>query len=233
MSSQGVMSSIRPVTTLDCILQKNSSLILQQDYGLMITSWACLLVLVTICHVICWLTIQHFGLYYILLQDPQGWHWSSKLVQRTLLCKLTGNFISTYSIMSGYQESPKEWWIVPGNFITKWLYHVLPALKQMLGSHKSKNDCELKQLWHNGWQHRTWISTGNRRACFTVWCLRCSQAYMEKQCDTSTIKSALFLSQPTVNWFSNWTLYIKKHSLYPFVISFCNHKIDELVSLPT
>lgn len=164
----------------------------------MITSWACLLVLVRLCHVICWLTIQHFGLFhYILPQDPQGWHWSNKPVQRTLLCKLTGNFISTYSRMSGYQKSPKEVGLYQG-ISSPNDYHVLPALKQKLGSHKFKNDCEVKQLWHNGWQHRTWISTGNRRACFEVWCLRCSQDYMEKQWDTSTIKSELFLSQPKI-----------------------------------
>jgi len=52
---------------------------------------------------------------------------------------------------------------MPGNFNPND-YHLLPALKQKLGSQKFKSDCEVKQLWHNGWQYRTWISTGNRRA---------------------------------------------------------------------
>jgi len=63
----------RLVMTLDCILLKDSSLVLAVGLGPKINSWACVWVLLRTCHLAkCWLSIQHFILFHIFcLETPK------------------------------------------------------------------------------------------------------------------------------------------------------------------
>ena len=72
MSCRGVISSKRPVITLDFILLKESSLVSAVGLGPEINFWACLRVLVRFRHtVICWLSVQRFVLV-ICLETPKA-----------------------------------------------------------------------------------------------------------------------------------------------------------------
>jgi hypothetical protein len=85
-----------PVTTLDCVLLKNKSLVFAPGLG-------CLWVLPRPRHFAkWWLSIQRFIFFsYVLLRDPpQGWLRSNKLLKRTISCEFVGDFVSSYPIMS-------------------------------------------------------------------------------------------------------------------------------------
>jgi hypothetical protein len=74
VSSQGVTSVSRPVTTLDCALLKDSSLVLAAVRGPEINSRACLWVPASPCHIIkCCLSSQHWIFFLILcLETPRA-----------------------------------------------------------------------------------------------------------------------------------------------------------------
>ena len=103
----------RLVTTQDCVLLKDSSLVLAVGLGPEISLRACLWVLVTPCHIaICWLSVQRFiFLLVICPKEPEGRFWSNKLVNSEPI----GNFISTYPRMSGYPGESHR--MVGGNVV--------------------------------------------------------------------------------------------------------------------
>ena len=99
----------RLVTTQDCVLLKDSSLVLAVGLGPEISLRACLWVLVTPCHiVICCLSVQRFIFLLVIClrnlkagSDPTNWWTVSPLA------------ISFPHIPEclGTQKSPTEWWV--------------------------------------------------------------------------------------------------------------------------
>ena len=106
----------RPVSTLDCILVKDNSLVLAAGLGPKVNSGACLWVLVRLP---CWHVLVNkptLDLFlYILPRDPWDQLWSNRLVNRTVPCELLGNFISAYSRM--FRDPKGSHRVVGGNVI--------------------------------------------------------------------------------------------------------------------
>jgi hypothetical protein len=108
----------RPITTLDCVLLKDNSLVLVAIWRPEINSRACLWVPARPCHsVVLFIQPALNFLLYTLPRNPLGWPRSNKIVNRTLPCELIGHFIFTYSRMSG---DPKDsHWVVSGDIIQR------------------------------------------------------------------------------------------------------------------
>jgi hypothetical protein len=106
----------RPVTTLDCVLLKDSSLVLAAVRGPEINSWACLWVPASPCHIVkCCLSNQHWIFFLIVcLETPRAGSCPIKWLSELPRCELFGNSISTYSSMSG---DPKESHRIMGGYI--------------------------------------------------------------------------------------------------------------------
>jgi hypothetical protein len=107
----------RPITTLDCVLLRDNSLVLVAIRGPEINYRACLLSAsktLPQCHVLFIHPARNF-LLYTLPRASQGRLRSNKIVNGILPCELIANFISTYSRMSG---DPKEsHWVISGDII--------------------------------------------------------------------------------------------------------------------
>ena len=105
-----------PITTLDCVLLKDNSLVLAAVQWPKINSRACLWVPARPCHChVLFIQPMLNFLFYTLPRNPQGQLRSNKMVNGTLPCELVGNFISTYSRM--FMNPKKSHRVIGGDII--------------------------------------------------------------------------------------------------------------------
>jgi hypothetical protein len=110
-----VLCPVTRHTYLVCILLKDSILVLRVGLCPEINSWTFLRVPLKSCHNVVLVNKPTLDCFlYTLPWHPQGWLWSNKLVNRTLSCELTSNFIYTYPKISGDPQSHR---MLGGNVI--------------------------------------------------------------------------------------------------------------------
>jgi hypothetical protein len=104
VSSEVLCPVRRPISTLDCVLLKESSLVLAAIRRPQINPRACLWVPVRSCHsVMCCLSNRHSIFFFILcLETPRAGYGPTKCWTEPPPppCEVIGNFMSTYSRMS-------------------------------------------------------------------------------------------------------------------------------------
>jgi hypothetical protein len=84
----------------------------------------------------CQMLVIHpaFFLSYVLPRDPQGWHRSNTLLNRTVSCELLGHFIPLYPSMFTDPIQPHS---VPGRDIIQHLLALLYKWRHCFGNRKS------------------------------------------------------------------------------------------------
>lgn len=103
----------RPVTTLDCILLKDSSLVLVVGLQPNISFWVGLWVLVKLCHIaICWLSVHHFiFLIVICLENSKAHSGPTNWWTVPFLLSLSALSFPYVPECPTTQDSPTEWWV--------------------------------------------------------------------------------------------------------------------------
>ena len=107
-STQDIMSSKEPVTTLDCVLLKYSSLVLAAGIGPEISSRACLWVVLRPRHLAkSWLSIQHFIFLLIFcLETPKDGSGPTNFLTESSLASLSAISYPRTPACPGTQYSP-------------------------------------------------------------------------------------------------------------------------------
>jgi len=110
----------RPITTLDCVLLKDSNRALVAKSGPEINSWAYLCVLQGPRHITkCWLSIQHLiFLLMFCVETPKKGSGPTNFWTELFLCELFGDFISSHL---GMTRDPVQPHSVPGRDVIQCL----------------------------------------------------------------------------------------------------------------
>jgi hypothetical protein len=89
--------------------------------------------------------------FYVLHRDPQGWHRSYKLLNRTVSCKLVSNFVYWYPACLGIQYSPAVCWLET-SFNSLWHCRTNgDAVLAALGAFRAA--CKIRKLVQNTRAH--------------------------------------------------------------------------------
>ena len=103
----------RPITTLDCFLWKDSSVVLTAGLGPEIIFWACLWVLIRLLHItICWLFIQCFIFFLVFcLETTKAGSGPTKWWTVLSVVSLSAIYFPHIPECPGTENSPTACWV--------------------------------------------------------------------------------------------------------------------------